>query len=71
MLSIVVPAYEEALNLGPLCTLVFKACNDANLKAEMVVIDDDSGQGSLDSMEVVRELKKKGICDSSSHSEEE
>ncbi|MFQ5490154.1 MAG: polyprenol monophosphomannose synthase [Phycisphaerae bacterium] len=44
--SVVVPAYHEAVNLGPLTERLFAATGAANLSAELIVVDDDSQDGS-------------------------
>ncbi|HUU85796.1 MAG TPA: polyprenol monophosphomannose synthase [Phycisphaerae bacterium] len=51
--SVVVPAYREAPNLRPLCERIFAATHRANLEAELIIVDDDSRDGSV---EVVRDL---------------
>lgn len=45
-LSIIVPTYREAPNLRPLCERVFAATRAAGLVVEMIVVDDDSNDGS-------------------------
>ena len=57
-LSVVVPCYEEALNIKPLCTRLFKATRAANLDVELLLIDDYSGKGTEDTKKVVDDLKK-------------
>lgn len=52
-LSIIVPTYREAANLRPLCERVFAAVRAAEITAEMIVVDDNSADGSE---QVVREL---------------
>lgn len=60
-LSVIVPAYEEQLNIEPLCTRLFAACNKAGLKdVELIIVDDDSGQGTIETEKVVKKLKDKG-----------
>jgi len=61
-LSVVVPTYEEALNIRPLCERVFKACNDADLNAELLIVDDDSGKGTKDTEKIVAKLQKEGYA---------
>ena len=45
-LSIIVPTYREAPNLRPLCERVFAATIAAGIAAEMIIVDDDSNDGS-------------------------
>jgi dolichol-phosphate mannosyltransferase len=45
-LSIIVPTYREAPNLRPLCQRVFTATRAAEITAELIVVDDDSNDGS-------------------------
>src|SRR5262245_2417503 len=45
-LSIVVPTYREAENLELLIDQVFKAVSGAGLAAEMIIVDDNSQDGS-------------------------
>jgi dolichol-phosphate mannosyltransferase len=52
-LSIIVPTYREAANLRPLCERVFAATRAAGIDAELLIVDDDSNDGSE---EIVREL---------------
>ena len=54
-LSVVVPTYEEALNVKPLCVRLFKATRAAGLTVELVFLDDDSGQGTIDTQRAVDE----------------
>ncbi|HVP09658.1 MAG TPA: polyprenol monophosphomannose synthase [Phycisphaerae bacterium] len=44
--SIVVPTYKEAENIPPLVRRVFAAMGRAGIPAEMVIVDDDSGDGT-------------------------
>lgn len=57
-LSVVVPTYEEAMNIKPLCTRLFKANEAQGITTELYIVDDDSGQGTIDTQKVVDELKK-------------
>ena len=61
-LSVVVPTYEEALNIRPLCERVFKACSDADLDAELLIVDDDSGDGTVETEKIVAKLAKEGYA---------
>jgi dolichol-phosphate mannosyltransferase len=54
--SVVVPAYREAANLRPLTERVFAATRQAGLDAELIVVDDDSQDGSV---EVVQGLAER------------
>ena len=51
--SVVVPAYREAPNLRPLTERIFAAVTEADLTAELIIVDDDSRDGSI---EIVDEL---------------
>ncbi|MHC4610440.1 MAG: polyprenol monophosphomannose synthase [Planctomycetota bacterium] len=51
--SVIVPAYREAPNLRPLTERVFAATRQADLEAELIIVDDNSQDGSVD---VVDEL---------------
>jgi dolichol-phosphate mannosyltransferase len=53
--SIVVPTYREASNLTALTRRVFAATQNAGLDAELIFVDDDSRDGSL---EIVQELAR-------------
>jgi len=54
--SIVVPAYRECANLRPLVERAFAAVEQAGLSAELIVVDDNSADGSV---EAVRELAER------------
>lgn len=54
-ISIVVPTYREALNIEPLVHRTFAALGEAGLDAEMIIVDDESGDGTE---EVVGRLAK-------------
>lgn len=56
--SIVIPTYKEAGNLKELCTRVHKACKSKKIKHEIIVVDDNSNDGSE---EVIGALKKTGV----------
>jgi dolichol-phosphate mannosyltransferase len=51
--SVVVPAFREAPNLRPLAERVFAATRGAGLDAELIIVDDSSGDGSA---EIVADL---------------
>ena len=44
--SIIVPAYREADNLKPLIERTFAALTDAAIKAELIIVDDNSQDGT-------------------------
>lgn len=48
-LSIVVPTYKEAGNIRPLVERIFQATTAAGLSAELIIVDDDSGDGTDES----------------------
>ena len=49
--SVIVPAYREAPNLRPLTERVFAATGQAGLDAELIVVDDNSQDGSVETVE--------------------
>ena len=49
--SVVVPAYGEAANLRSLTERVFAATQQAGLDAELIIVDDDSRDGSVEAVE--------------------
>ncbi|KJE90542.1 dolichol-phosphate mannosyltransferase, variant [Capsaspora owczarzaki ATCC 30864] len=52
-ISIIVPTYKEAENLPPLAERVFAACAKSNLDAELIVVDDNSQDGSVEAVETL------------------
>ncbi len=44
--SIIVPAYREAPNIEPLTSRVFAATTAAGIEAELIIVDDDSQDGT-------------------------
>ncbi len=54
-LSIVVPTYREVENLPSLAERVFQATESAGIRAEMLVVDDDSGDGTVEVCEKLAE----------------
>ena len=52
-LSVVVPTFREADNIGPLCERLDRAFHDAGIPYELVIVDDDSRDGVV---EVVHRL---------------
>lgn len=57
-ISVVVPCYEEALNIKPLCVRLFAATRKAELEAQLLLVDDDSGEGTEATLRVVEALRK-------------
>eukprot|EP01134_Creolimax_fragrantissima_P006389 CFRG6389T1 len=55
--SVVVPAYQEQPNIRLLCERVFTATRAQNIVVEMIIVDDNSQDGSV---EVVKELQDEG-----------
>lgn len=60
-LSVVVPTYEEAENVRPLCTRLFAAARAAQLDVELLLVDDDSGAGTLATCAAVEGLRREGF----------
>lgn len=56
MLSIVVPTYNERENVPKLITRIFKVLGEHNIEGEVVIVDDDSPDGTT---KVAEELKEK------------
>ncbi|UCE58402.1 MAG: polyprenol monophosphomannose synthase [Phycisphaerales bacterium] len=46
--SIIVPTFREAANIEPLTRRVFAAISEAGLEAELIIVDDDSQDGTED-----------------------
>jgi dolichol-phosphate mannosyltransferase len=55
-ISIIVPAYREAPNLHALVERVFRATSEAAMDAELIVVDDDSRDGTE---QVIRSLQER------------
>lgn len=53
--SIVVPTYQEATNLSELAARLFAATDGAQLKAELIIVDDNSGDGTIELCEELAE----------------
>jgi len=51
--SIVVPTFEEAPNIAPLVERIFAALAPTNIRAEVLIVDDNSRDGTV---EIVEEL---------------
>lgn len=56
--SIVVPTYQEALNLRPLCERLAAAMGPTGKSFEIVIVDDDSRDGTL---ELAATLAREGL----------
>jgi dolichol-phosphate mannosyltransferase len=52
-ISIIIPTFREAGNLGPLVRRAFEALSQTNITAEMIVVDDNSQDGTE---EIIRSL---------------
>lgn len=52
--SIIVPTFREAANLERLIERTFKALNAAGITAEMIIVDDDSQDGTSDIIDTLR-----------------
>lgn len=61
-LSVIVPTYNETLNIRPLCERLFAALKKANskLRAELLFVDDES-VGTEKTVAIVNELQKEGF----------
>jgi len=51
--SIVVPTYREAANIPVLAERVFSALDAAGLQGELIIVDDDSRDGSVEAVEAI------------------
>ena len=58
MLSVVVPAYNEAARLGKNLPLIFKFLNRHNIDSEVIVVDDGSTDKSLEILKTFEEKDK-------------
>jgi len=58
--SVIVPTYKESKNVKALTERLFKATRAANIDAELVLVDDDSGQDTKDTLAIVEKLKNEG-----------
>lgn len=54
MLSIIVPTYNEAENIGPLVSKIFAATKAAAIEAEVIVVDDSSPDGTAKVAEALK-----------------
>ena len=55
MISIVVPCYNEAESLPLLADKIFEVLNKNNIEGELVVVDDNSPDGTGDVAEKLKE----------------
>ena len=53
IVSIVIPTYREADNIKPLVERVFAATTGAGIEAELIIVDDDSQDGTADVVAVL------------------
>ena len=53
--SIVVPTYREAENIKPLAERLFSALHAAGVEAELIIVDDDSRDGTEEAVEALRD----------------
>ncbi|KAJ1460897.1 nucleotide-diphospho-sugar transferase [Pelagophyceae sp. CCMP2097] len=60
-LSVVVPTYNETLNIRPLTERLFRATRAAQLEAELIFADDES-EGSRETAATVATLKAEGYA---------
>jgi dolichol-phosphate mannosyltransferase len=56
-LSVIVPTYNEAPNIRPLCDRLFTAARSAGLTIEVLIVDDDSGEGTVKTESIVQQLQ--------------
>lgn len=56
-LSVIVPTYAEQDNIRPLTERLFKATKKEGLIVDLLFMDDDSGEGTRLSEEIVKELQ--------------
>lgn len=60
-LSVIVPTYNEGDNIRPLCERLFKALRKAGISsAELLLMDDDSGEGTVRTEKLVTTLHGEG-----------
>ena len=62
-LSVVVPTYNETLNIRPLCERLFASMKKENAKlaVELLFVDDESA-GTAKTLEIVKQLEKEGFA---------
>lgn len=51
MVSIIIPTYREALNIAPLVVAIHPAMSAARMEYEVVIVDDDSQDGTVQAVE--------------------
>lgn len=61
-LSVVVPTYEESENVRPLCHRLFAATKQAGLEVALLLVDDDSGTGTEETVKAVEEMRAAGYA---------
>jgi dolichol-phosphate mannosyltransferase len=61
-LSVIVPTYEEAANVAPLCERLFAATRKAGLVVELLLVDDDSGAGTVATRAAVERMAELGYA---------
>ncbi|MHC5112409.1 MAG: glycosyltransferase, partial [Planctomycetota bacterium] len=54
MISVVVPTYREVDNIALLTERVFKVLRGAEIPCELIMVDDNSGDGSVEVVEKLR-----------------
>jgi dolichol-phosphate mannosyltransferase len=59
--SVIVPTFREEKNIEPLTRRLFAATRAASIPIELVFIDDDSGQGTVETVGIVAKLHKEGF----------
>lgn len=55
-ISIIVPTYKEVENIPVLAQRVFQVCAQSNLDAEMIIVDDNSEDGTVEQVQKLSEL---------------
>ncbi len=53
--SIIVPTYKEAKNITPLSEQIDKAMKDAGLTYEIIIVDDNSKDGIIEAVELIKD----------------
>ena len=57
-LSVIVPTYAEQENIRPLTERLFKATKKEGLLVDLLFMDDDSGEGTILTEKIVKELQE-------------
>jgi len=60
LVSVIVPTFREAKNVEALTKRLFKATRDSGLDVELVLVDDDSGKETEETLDIVQKLKGEG-----------